>query len=264
MIEAWGHTGDAEDRSAVSTKYPDAARKIADKPRVAPDMTVLGLIGSGLIGGTVAKLAVDGGVDVVLSNSRGPETLETLVAELGPRARAATPEEAARAGDLVVVTVPFHVYRQMPHEALSGKVVLDTNNYYPGRDGAFPELDARQTTSSELLQRYLDGSRVVKVFNNIFFKHLAALARSSGAPDRSALPIAGDDAEAKSQATALLDQLGYDAVDAGPLAEGWRFQPGTPVYGPPYAEGNSEDFVTAPAAPAPAARIIAALAAATR
>jgi len=227
-------------------------------------MTVLGLIGSGLIGGTLAKLAVDSGVDVVLSNSRGPETLATLVAELGPRARAATPEEAARAGDLVVVTVPFRAYRQMPREALSDKVVLDTNNYYAGRDGAYPDLDAGQTTSSELLQQYLDASQVVKVFNNIFFKHLAALARPSGAPDRSALPIAGDDAVAKSQATALLDQLGYDAVDAGPLAEGWRFQPGTPVYGPPYAEGNSQDFATVPAAPAPAARIIAALAAATR
>lgn len=227
-------------------------------------MTVLGLIGSGNIGATVARLAVDGGVDVVLSNSRGPETLADLVAELGPRARAATAEEAARAGELVVVTVPFRAYDQMPREALAGKVVLDTNNYYPQRDGSFPELDSSETTSSELLQRHLDRSHVVKVFNNIFFKHLAALPRPTGAADRSALAIAGDDAGAKAQAAALLDQLGFDVVDAGPLAEGWRFQPGTPAYGPPYAEGSGEDFFALPAAPASVAEISAALAAAAR
>jgi 8-hydroxy-5-deazaflavin:NADPH oxidoreductase len=227
-------------------------------------MTVLGLIGSGSIGGTLAKLAVDGGLDVVLSNSRGPETLADLVAELGPHARAATAEEAARAGDLVVVTIPFHAYKQLPSEAFAGKVVLDTNNYYPQRDGVFPELDSEETTSSELLQRHLDRSHVVKAFNNIFFKHLAALPRPTGAPDRSALAIAGDDADAKAQATALLDKLGYDAVDAGPLAEGWRFQPGTPAYGPPYAQGHGEDFFGSPAGPASAADIAAVLAAATR
>ncbi|HEV2638624.1 MAG TPA: NAD(P)-binding domain-containing protein [Actinocrinis sp.] len=226
-------------------------------------MTVLGLIGSGSIGATVARLAVDGGVDVVVSNSRGPETLADLVAELGPRASAATAEEAARAGDLVVVTIPFRAYTQVPREALAGKTVLDTNNYYPQRDGSFPELDSLEATSSELLQRHLDRSHVVKVFNNIFFKHLAELPRPTGAADRSALPIAGDDPDAKAEATALLDALGYDAVDAGPLAEGWRFQPGTPAYGPPYAQGSSE-FFAQPGNPAPVAEIVAVLAAATR
>ena len=242
----------------------DGAGKIAGRRGVAEGMTVLGLIGSGSIGGTVAKLAVDAGIDVVLSNSRGPETLADLVAELGPRARAATAAEAARAGDLVVVTIPFRAYPQLPGEALAGKVVLDTNNYYAARDGEFPELDSRETTSSELLQQHLDRSHVVKAFNNIFFKHLAALPRPSGAPDRSALPIAGDDEDAKLQAAALLDRLGYDTVDAGPLAEGWRFQPGTAAYGPPYAEGTGADFPTRPAAPGSAAVIAAALAAATR
>jgi predicted dinucleotide-binding enzyme len=227
-------------------------------------MTVLGLIGSGSIGGTVARLAVDGGVDVVLSNSRGPETLADLVAGLGPRARAATAEEAARAGDLVVVTIPFRAYKQLPSEAFAGKVVLDTNNYYPDRDGVFPELESGETTASELLQGHLDRSRVVKVFNNIFFKHLAALPRPTGAPDRSALPIAGDDADAKAQVTALLDKLGYDTVDVGPLSEGWRFQPGTPIYGPPYAQGKAQNFFELPAEPASAAEITEFLAAAKR
>lgn len=216
------------------------------------------------MGETVARLAVGGGLDVVLSNSRGPETLADLVAELGPRARAATAEEAARAGDLVVVAVPFRAHIRVPRDALAGKVVLDACNYYPDRDGEFPELDSQELTSSELLQRHLDRSRVVKVINSILFKHLAALPRPTGAPDRSALPIAGDDADAKAQVTALLDKLGYDAVDAGSLAESWRFQAGTPVAGPPYADGDGQTFLGLPAKPAPSAVIETALAAATR
>jgi predicted dinucleotide-binding enzyme len=177
-------------------------------------MTTVGLIGSGHIGGTVARLAVAAGYDVVLSDSRGPQTLKDLVDDLGPRARAATPEEAAQAGDLVVVTVPLRAYRDVPVEPLAGKVVVDTNNYYPQRDGRIPELDDESTTNSELLQRHLYGSKVVKAFNNIYLKRLLSLARPAGAPDRSALPIAGDDPDAKATVTAFLDALGYDAVDA--------------------------------------------------
>lgn len=197
-------------------------------------MKTIGFIGSGNIGGTVARLAVKAGYDVVLSNSRGPETLAPLVAELGQRARAATPTEAAEAGDLVIVSVPLHAYPSVPVEPLTGKVVIDTNNYYPQRDGRIPALDDGSATSSELLQRHVPGAKVVKVFNTIFFKHLATLARQSGAPDRSALPIAGDDADAKAAVTEFLDAIGYDAVDAGPLRESWRFQPDTPAYGTPY------------------------------
>ncbi|MGC9665167.1 NADPH-dependent F420 reductase [Planosporangium sp. 12N6] len=193
-------------------------------------MTTLGLIGSGNIGGTVARLAVAAGYDVVLSNSRGPESLQELVAVLGPRARAATPAEAAAAGDLVVVSVPLRAYRSVPVEPLAGKVVIDTNNYYPQRDGQIADLDDESTTTSELLQRHLPTSRVVKAFNNIYFKHLLSLARPAGAPDRSALAIAGDDADAKATVTAFLDAIGYDSVDAGPLAEGWRFQRDTAAY----------------------------------
>lgn len=229
-------------------------------------MATLGLIGSGNIGSTLARLAVDAGLDVVLSNSRGPETLDTLVAELGPRARAATPAEAAAAGDWVVATIPLGNYRDLPAEALAGKVVLDTLNYYPQRDGVFPALEAERTTTSGLVQEHLAGSRVVKAFNNIYFKHLLALARPAGSPDRSALPIAGEDPAARASATRLLDLLGYDAVDAGELAESWRFQRDTPVYVLPYAEnpagpgGLAED----PGAVADAATVRAALAKAAR
>jgi hypothetical protein len=197
-------------------------------------MTVIGFIGSGHIGGTVAKLAIGAGYDVVMSNSRGPDTLVGLVHDLGDNARAANTAEAAAQGDLVVVSVPFKAVSSLPVEALAGKVVIDTNNYYPQRDGNTAELDRGETTSAEILQSHLPTSHVVKVFNNIYFKHLGELARPHGAPDRSALAIAGDDASAKSAVTAFLDRIGYDAYDAGPLSEGWRYQPETPAYGEPY------------------------------
>lgn len=198
-------------------------------------MTTWGFIGSGRIGSTVARLAVAAGHDVVLSNSRGPETLADLVAELGPRARAATPDEAARVADVVVVTVPFRARGDLPHGALAGRVVVDTMNYYPQRDGQVAELDDGSTTTSEVLQALAPDAKVVKAFNNIFFQHLASLARPSGAPDRSALAIAGDDPAAKATVRRVLDEIGYDTVDLGPLAEGWRTQPGTPAYGSMYA-----------------------------
>ncbi|MEV0028227.1 NADPH-dependent F420 reductase [Nocardia sp. NPDC050793] len=223
----------------------------------------LGLIGSGMIGSAVARLAVAAGLDVVLSNSRGPETLADLVAELGGTARAATPEEAARAGDLIVAAVPLAAYRQLPLEALAGKTVLDTANYYPERDGHLPELDAGELTSTALVQRHLAESRVVKAFNTITPHQLFSLARPADAPDRSALPIAGDDAEAKAAATGLLDALGYDAVDIGTLADSWRSEPNTPAYIAPYLGEvpamNVEDFLRwtlrTPGIAVPAARI---------
>jgi predicted dinucleotide-binding enzyme len=203
-------------------------------------MTTFGLIGSGRIGSTVAKLAVDAGFDVVLSNSRGPETLADLVAELGPQARAASGAEAAAAGDLVLVSVPLLAYPSLPAAALAGKAVLDTGNYYPVRDGQIAALDARSLTDSEYLAQHLPGARVVKVFNNIFFKHLQNLARPADAADRSYLPVAADDTGAKVSVVAFLYAIGYGAVDGGTLAESWRQQPGTPVYGSPYGEFENE------------------------
>ena len=206
---------------------------------VLPSMTTIGLIGSGHIGSTVARLAVDAGHDVVLSNSRGPETLTDLVDELGPRARAATAAEAGAAGDIVVVTVPLKAYLDVPVEPLRGKVVIDTNNYYPQRDGHIAELDDESTTVSELLQAHLPESHVVKAFNNIYFGHLGSLQRPSGSPERSVLAIAGDDDDAKKQVTAFFDELGYDAYDVGPLAEGWRYQRDTAAYASLYAPEGS-------------------------
>src|SRR5262245_49911414 len=195
-------------------------------------MATIGLIGAGHIGSQVARLAVAHGHDVVVSNSRGPETLAGLVQELGPRARAGTVDEAARAGDIVVVTIPLKSYRQVPAAPLAGKVVIDTNNYYPQRDGHIPELDNESTTTAELLQAHLPMSKVVKAFNHIYAAQLTTDGRPAGTPDRRALVIAGDDAGAKATVARLLDEFGFDAVDAGPLKEGWRIQRDTPGYGP--------------------------------
>jgi predicted dinucleotide-binding enzyme len=203
-------------------------------------VTTIGLIGSGHIGSTIARLAVAAGHDVVLSNSRGPETLTGLVEELGPRARAATAADAAAAGDIVVVTIPLKAYREVPVEPLRGKVVIDTNNYYPQRDGQIAELDDESTTVSELLQAHLPESRVVKAFNNIYFGHLQSLARPSGSPERSVIAIAGDDAAAKQEVTQFLDSIGYDAYDVGPLAEGWRYQRDTAAYAGLYLRPGDE------------------------
>jgi hypothetical protein len=187
----------------------------------------------------VARLTVAAGHRVVLSDSRGPEALEDLVAALGPLASAADGEQAAAAGDIVMVRLPLSAYQGLPVEPMAGKVVLDACNYDPQRDGHIADLNAGQVTSSGLLQRRLSQSQVVKVFNNILAKHLRSLARPHGAADRSALPVAGDDDQAKAAVTAYLDSIGYDAVDAGPLAESWRQEPGTPVYRNPY--GSSSD-----------------------
>jgi predicted dinucleotide-binding enzyme len=227
-------------------------------------MATLGLIGSGNIGSTLAHLAVDAGLDVVLSNSRGPDTLSDLVAELGPQARAASPAEAAAAGDWVVVTIPVGAIAAVPREPLVGKTVIDTGNYFAPRDGTIPELETQELTDSGLLQRHLVGAYVVKAFNNIHFPHLRDLPRPVNAADRTVLPIAGDDPGAKQHAVELLSLLGYDALDMGPLTESWRSQVGTPLFCAPYAVTKDDQFWTQPAAPASAVEIRAALASALR
>lgn len=195
-------------------------------------MTTIGLIGAGHIGSQLARAAIANGHDVVLSNSRGPETLADLVAELGPSARAGTPAEAAEAADIAVVTTPVSAIGSVPVEPLVGKPVIDTNNYYSQRDGVIAELEDGSLTSAELLQRHLVGANVVKAFNHIQSAAITAEAQEAGTPDRRALAVASDDDSAKATVAAFIDSIGFDVVDLGALAEGWRVQPNTPGYGP--------------------------------
>jgi predicted dinucleotide-binding enzyme len=200
-------------------------------------MTTLGIIGAGHIGTALAQAALDAGHDVVISNSRGPETLTDLVSALQARpgrqgeVRADTSAGAASAADLAVVTIPLTAVPDVPVEPLAGKVVIDTNNYYPQRDGQIAELDDETTTTAELLQAHLPTSRVVKAFNHIGAADIAADATPAGTPHRRALAVAGDDEAAKAQVSAFIDAIGFDVVDLGPLAEGWRIQRDTPGYG---------------------------------
>jgi predicted dinucleotide-binding enzyme len=157
--------------------------------------------------------------------------LKDLIVKLDSGARAVTVQEAADFGEVVVVSVPFGRFRELPKEGFEGKIVIDTNNYYAGRDGHFEELDGDRTTSSELLQAHLSGARVVKAFNSIFWNILRDLGRPPADPDRIGIPISSDDDEAQRVVAQLMDEIGFDAVDAGTLAEGGRkHQPGSPVY----------------------------------
>lgn len=197
---------------------------------VSPCMTTLGIIGAGHIGSQIARVAVAHGYDVVIANSRGPETLADLVAELGPRAKAGTAVEAGEAGDAVVVTVPLRAIDQIPVEPLAGKVVLDTNNYYFERDGRIEALDKGETTTSEIVQRHLPTSKVVKAFNHIFAADITSDGAPAGSENRRALAVAGDDAEAVAFVTRFYDEIGFDAVNVGPLSESWRVERDRPAY----------------------------------
>jgi len=193
-------------------------------------MTTIGIIGAGHIGSQVARKAVEQGYDVVISNSRGPETLQDLVAGLGPRAKAATPAEAAAAGDFAVVTVPLKNYKDVPVEPLAGKIVIDTNNYYWERDGRIPALDNGEATTSGMLQEHLPQSKVAKGFNHIMAKDITTDGSPAGSEDRRALATASDYPEAAELVTRLYDEFGFDTVNVGPLSESWRVERDRPAY----------------------------------
>jgi predicted dinucleotide-binding enzyme len=192
----------------------------------------IGIVGSGNIGATAARLFVRAGHEVALSNSRGGQGLDALVAELDGKAKAGTIEEAANFGEVILVAIPFGKYSTLPADAFKGKVVIDAGNYYPERDGKFPELDQDATTSSELMAAHLKEARLVKGFNTIYFKHLASLGDTVlPLENRRAIFIAGDDSKAKEIVARLIEEIGFAAVDTGFLHEGGRSQqPGTALY----------------------------------
>ncbi|MFL5994260.1 MAG: NADPH-dependent F420 reductase [Streptomyces sp.] len=230
-------------------------------------MPTLGIIGSGSIGAAVARLAVAADIDVVIANSRGPQSLTDLVEELGPRAGAGTVEQAARAGEATLLSIPLAAYGSLPDGLLRDRTVLDTGNYYPHRDGRIDDLDAEKSTTTEWAQQLLPGALLVKAFNNILAHHIPQLARPAGAPDRSALPIAGNDPAAKARAAELIDRLGYDTVDAGTLDESWRFEPEAGAYTSIYftdPDVPADRVLQAPAAPLPTDKLRAALKTARR
>lgn len=197
--------------------------------------STIGIIGSGNIGSGLARLSVASGLDVLIGNSRGPGSLASLVAELGDQAEADTVEGVAGRADIVVLALPLSAYRSLPAARLDGKVVIDAMNYYPKYTGTIEEIEQSGKFSSLFIQEFLAGAKVVKALNSIDFLRLVRSVRPTGSRQRSALPIAGDDAEAKHIVADFLSVVGFDSVDIGGLAEGWRFQPGTPLYVTPYS-----------------------------
>ncbi|MDQ1391916.1 MAG: 8-hydroxy-5-deazaflavin:NADPH oxidoreductase [Acidimicrobiaceae bacterium] len=192
----------------------------------------IGIIGSGRIGATLARLFVGVGHEVAVANRHTPETLRALQDELGSALHPASVEDAGHFGDIVVVSIPFHTIDQLPAPALAGKIVVDSNNYYPGRDGNVSALDRDETTSTELLAQHLPGARIVKAFNTMYFVTLAQSGdRAQDEGERLALFLAGDDAEAKQAVAGLIDEIGFAPVDTGSLAGGGRRQqPGSDIY----------------------------------
>jgi predicted dinucleotide-binding enzyme len=186
-------------------------------------MAIIGFIGSGELGQAVAAAAITGGHTVIMSNSRGPRSLAEVVRRLGPRARAATPADAGRAADLVVLAIPFRAYGQVPADALAGRLVIDAGNYWAPRDGRATDLDLGRAFSSEMLAALLPASQVVKAFNTITAAQIRTEATAPGTPNRRALPIAGDEPAAKRATARFIDEIGFDVVDAGSLIEGRRF-----------------------------------------
>jgi len=203
-------------------------------------MTTIGIIGAGHIGSQVARAAITAGYDVVISNSRGPETLTELVADLGPKAKAATPQEAGAAGDFVVVSVPLKAYQNVPVEELAGKIVIDTNNYYFERDGHIAVLDDGEKTVTGLLQEHLPTSRVAKGFNHIAFGDITTDGTPAGRPGRRALATSSDYPDAAALVVGLFDEFGFDTVDSSPLSESWRFDRDQPAY---VTKQNREELV---------------------
>lgn len=191
----------------------------------------IGLIGTGHLGSTLARYFIAAEHKVALSNSRDPQSLQPFARELGDGARVATAEEAAGFGDVVVVAIPLRNYEQVPVGPTAKKTVIDANNYYAQRDGHYPQLDDDSTTSSEMLQAHLPDASVVKAFNAMRWDHLRDLSRPGGALTRYGIPVSGNDDAAKLTVIGLIDEMGFEPVDAGDLAHGGRkHQPGAPVF----------------------------------
>ncbi|CAE6932866.1 F420_oxidored domain-containing protein [Ectopseudomonas oleovorans] len=193
-------------------------------------MTTIGIIGAGEVGSQIARAAIANGYQIVIANSRGPDTLKDLIDELGPSARAATAAEAAAQSDFVVIAVPLKRVNDMPTAELAGKVVIDTNNYMIWRDGHYPQIDSGEKTAHGLRQEQLPESKVVKAFTHIQAPRITLLSRPKGSPERLALALSSDFPEAAQWVAHLYDQFGFDAVDHSPLSESWRNAPGQPAW----------------------------------
>lgn len=224
-------TASAPGRATAVGNTPGAVSgaEMTDRMKETP-MTTIGIIGAGEVGSQLARTAISHGYQVVIANSRAPETLRDLTDELGPSARAATAADAAEAGDFVIVAAPLKPVNTLPVRQLAGKIVLDTNNYMPWRDGHYRVVDSGEKTVHELRQDHLPASKVAKAFSHVQAPRLFLCASPSGTPGRHALSVSSDYPEAVELVTRLYDEFGFDTVDNSPLSQSWRSGPGQPAW----------------------------------
>jgi predicted dinucleotide-binding enzyme len=211
----------------------------------------LGIVGAGKLGMTLARIAGEASMNVMLSNSGNAAELAFTVTFLAPWARAATTPDVVEGADVVVLAVPFSRFRGLPADLLDGRVVIDAMNYWAPVDGKLPDVEATSENSSLLVQDWFVGARVVRTLNQLGYHDLDKLRRPAGAPDRVAQAVAGDEPDARTRAAELLDRLGFDAVDAGPLAASRRLGPGTPAFGAAYDAGTLRTLISPPGVPRP-------------
>ncbi len=201
----------------------------------------IGIIGAGNIGETAAKLFIDAGHDVAISNSRGPETLTEVIQKLGSHARAVTTEDAAKFGQVVLEAIPYGLYKSLPAEALAGKILISASNYYPQRDGT---LDLGRRAQTELLAHHVPQARVVKAFNTIYWEHLRDQGDTSKLTEaRRVIFLSGDDEVAKTTVAALIEELGFGPLELGSLRESKRQEPGSAVYNKDMTVREARAFV---------------------
>jgi predicted dinucleotide-binding enzyme len=202
----------------------------------------IGVIGAGNIGANAARLFAMAEHEVMIANSRGPETLQQLVSEIGNSAQVGTIVDAAAFGDVIFISIPFGRYKELPAEAFDGKIVIDSNNYYPDRDGHYPQLDENKTTSSEMLAAHLNGAKIVKAFNTIWFEHLRTQGNTElPIEERRVIFVAADDASAKRLVAGLIEDIGFGPVDTGGLNDGGLAQqPGSAIYNRDITAGEAE------------------------
>jgi predicted dinucleotide-binding enzyme len=195
----------------------------------------LGVVGAGKIGTAIARAATAGGYDVAISGSGGADRIELIVEVLAPGAHSVTTERVARHSDLIVLAVPMHRFRELPHDLFAGKILVDAMNYWEEIDGVDKELAKAPRGTSVVVQEHFPSSRVVKSLNHLGYFKFEERRRPRGAPDRLAMAAAGDDPAAVAAVMQLIDRLGFDAVDAGSLDDGVALQPSGPVFGTSYS-----------------------------
>jgi predicted dinucleotide-binding enzyme len=209
----------------------------------------LGVVGAGKIGTAIARAAVAGGYDVAMSGSGPAERIELIVDVLAPGARAVTTDEVVRHADLIVLAVPAHRFRELPRDLFAGKVLVDAMNYWQEIDGVDEELATAPMGTSLVVQQHFSSARVVKSLNHLGYFNFEQGRRLRGAAGRLAIAAVGDDPGAVAAVMRLIDRLGFDAVDGGPLKAGLALQPGGPVFGISHSHAGMSNLLQSQAAP---------------